>query len=181
MHKSLFERAMGADFAALHPALRAFHAVEGRRRFEGTVDVHAPEQALARVLARVLGTPIETVTGAIAFELDTSPTQESWTRFFPGKKMTSTMVLDGAHVVEKLGPCKLWFSLQAVDSKLHMRLTRMRFASVPCPRFLLPQVTAIETGVAGHLEFNVKAALPLIGTVAHYVGRLKVQAQPLPH
>lgn len=97
-----------------------------------------------------------------------------WTRYFPGKTMTSHMRLQDGRVVEQLGAARLTFGLHESQGRLLMQLQGLRFAGVPCPRWLLPRIVAQETGNGELLEFKVSAALPWVGVVTHYEGHLRV-------
>lgn len=169
---SLYQAALGGDFAVLPQPLQAFHALEGRHVLLGWVEVSAPESFGARILARCLGTPLVARQGAIRFELIAGQGGEVWTRHFPGKTMTSALTLRNGRVVEHLGPARLTFALEGCRQKLKMQLVGLHFLGLPCPRWLLPVVMAEETASAGRLHFRVQASLPLIGLVACYQGHL---------
>lgn len=63
-----------------------------------------------------------------------------------------------------------------IEGRLLMRLERLRFLGIPCPRWLMPRVLAEETGDADRLLFKVEASLPWIGTVTRYRGHLVIPA-----
>jgi hypothetical protein len=73
----------------------------------------------------------------------------------------------------------LTFELLEAAGALEMRLERLHFLGVRCPLWLMPQVVALESGVADSLNFQVKASLPLIGTVASYSGYLSMPSENL--
>lgn len=170
----MYERAMGDSFKSLPPAVRRFHKLVGLQELHGWVDTDAPSSLAARLLARCLGTPLQSTSGAIRFELHAAPDAETWTRHFPAQKMTSRMRLVAHQVVEQLGAARLTFDLCEVEGRLEMRLMGLRFAGVPCPPWLLPKIVAEETGQTDRLHFRVQASLPVIGTVASYRGYLIV-------
>jgi hypothetical protein len=60
-----------------------------------------------------------------------------------------------------------------------MRLLRLRLLGVPCPRRLVPRVTAEESGDGDRLHFRVAATLPWVGTVASYRGHLVLPSETL--
>lgn len=171
---SLYERAMGDSYALLPAAVQRFHRLSGRVVLHGSVQTHAPASSLARVLAFCLGAPQRASSGPIRFELDASPVVERWTRCFPTQTMTSRLRLVAGSVEEQLGAARLTFQLLAADGRLEMALTRMRFLGVPCPRWLLPRITAEESGDDDRFHFRVCAALPWVGTVASYHGHLDI-------
>ena len=55
-----------------------------------------------------------------------------------------------------------------------MRLTRLRFLGLPCPRWAMPVIIAEEDSSGDRLQFKVMASLPLVGQVAGYSGYLVV-------
>jgi hypothetical protein len=175
---SLYQQVLGAEFAQLPPALRAFHALSGRHRLTGAVVIDAPATRPAKFLAWCLGAPLAAQTGAIRFDLDAEAASETWTRHFPARTMRSRLDLGRGCVVERLGPARLTFALVRAGTTLEMRLVRMQFLGVPCPSWLRPRVVARETASTGRLHFDVHASLPLVGTVASYRGHLDVPAEP---
>jgi hypothetical protein len=88
--------------------------------------------------------------------------------------MSSTLCLVAGHVVEQLGAATLTFDLRVDKGALEMKLVKMRFLRIPCPKWLMPKVVAREVGDGDMLHFAVRADLPLIGTVTRYTGSLCV-------
>lgn len=174
MDASLYRTVIGAEFEQLAPALRRFHSLQGRHLLQGWVESAAPASPAARVLAWCLGTPVRARSGPLRFELAAAPTAETWTRHFPGRTMRSRMSLKGGRVVEQLGPARLTFRLVRQDTGLAMRLERLQFLRIPCPRWLMPRIVAEETGSAGRLHFDVRAAMPIAGLVTHYRGYIEL-------
>lgn len=173
---SLYEQALGTDYAQLPPAVRRFHRLSGRVVLRGHVETRAPPSRLAACLARLLGTPRRDGAGALRFELAASPAAETWTRHFPAQTMCSRMTLEDGRLVERLGPARLSFGLTASPSGLRMRLDGLRFLGIPCPSRWMPRIVAEETGVGDHLHFDVSATLPLVGVVAGYRGHLELES-----
>jgi hypothetical protein len=169
---SLYQQVMGPDFLRLPSPLQQFHALSGKHRLSGWVEVQAPASIAAKVLAICLRAPVAARRGPIRFELDSSSTSEHWVRHFPGKTMESRLRLMSGRIVESLGAARLTFGLRGDSEKLVMELVSLHFFGVPCPRWLLPAVVAEETASTGRLHFRVLASLPVIGVVAGYQGHL---------
>jgi hypothetical protein len=167
---------MGDAFLRLCEPVRQFHSHAGKSTFSGTVEIDAPVSRLAWLLAVCVGSPLQAVNGPLKFELDAHRDMETWTRHFPFKSMTSQMVRQGDRVIETLGAARLSFSLHEREGGLEMRLERMHFWGIPCPRWLMPVIEATETGCDGALHFHVTATVPLIGMVTSYRGKLGVAA-----
>ena len=168
----MHEQVMGASFSRLAPQVQQFHCLAGKHSLHGEVEVHAPKSFLARLLALLLGTPRTASEGEIEFELDAQPLEETWTRYFPLKTMTSHLQLIDGKLVEKLGAARLIFELSEQNGQLNMHLCRLYFLGIPCPAWLMPRVIAEETGRDGRLYFHVRAEVPDAGLVASYQGYL---------
>jgi hypothetical protein len=169
---TLYQRALGASYERLPLAVRHFHALRGHTVLEGWVETEAPGSVVARLLAMTLGTPRHAARGMLRFELQATAEGERWTRHFPARTMRSTLRLVNGRIVERLGATRLTFTLGTERAALRMSLTGLRFLGLPCPRWLMPQIVAEETGRGGRLHFRVSARLPLIGQVAGYRGHL---------
>lgn len=174
---SMYERAMGADYARLHPAVQRFHRLSGSRQLQGTAECGSPAHWLGRVLAWALRAPRRAAAGALRFELDAAPLQERWIRHFPAGTMHSRLQLQDGRIVERLGAATLYFRLAEQRGMLVMRLEHMRFLNLPCPAWLLPRVTALEYGEGEQrFCFHVEASLPGLGSVVSYRGHLDLVA-----
>jgi hypothetical protein len=170
----MYQALLGPSFHQLSQAVRVFHQLRGPHVLHGWVRTEAPVSPVARFLALCLGTPLAPSDGAIRFELDAQPDREVWVRHFPKKTMTSCLRLAGGELTEHLGLARLHFDLDEVEGRLVMRLKRLRFLGVPCPRWAMPVVIAEEEGASDHMRFHVRASLPLIGQVAGYRGYLVI-------
>lgn len=174
---SMYETVLGPAYAALPPAVQAFHRLQGRVELHGQVRIEPPRSLPARLIGRLLGSPLRPAEGPIRFVLEAQPRAETWTRHFPGRTMRSQMRLapDGRGTQETLGAATLRFTLAAADDRLTMQLRSMRFLGIPCPRWLLPQIVAEETAdEAGRLHFHVAASVRGVGLVTRYRGWLDV-------
>lgn len=176
---SMYHAVMGEAFNRLAVPVRQFHTFAGRHEFVGEVQVSAPVSLPARLIAILLGAPLEAAQGRIRFQLLAEPGVETWTRYFPGRTMRSTLTKAGDRVVERLGVSRLSFELLEVDGALEMRLEKLHFLGIPCPGWLMPTVMACETGGAQKLQFQVRASVPLVGMVAGYVGYLHMPGEPV--
>jgi hypothetical protein len=170
--ESMYQHALGEPYTQLPRAVQAFHALQGAHALTGWVQTEAPSSALARLLAWALGAPRRASAGPIRFELFATSDAETWTRHFPLQTMRSTLRLAGAEVHESLGPARLRFQLTASPEGLDMQLMGLRFLGLPCPRWLLPEIVAHETGNGQQLHFEVAATVHFIGRVTAYRGHL---------
>ena len=171
---SLYEQVMRDNYCKLAVSVQRFHRLTGSHELHGWVVTEPVTSICAQLLARLLGTPIRVSNGPIRFELHAQSSCEVWTRHFPSKIMTSTFTANGCTVVEHLGASRLTFELTEAAGKLVMKLVALRFWTVPCPKWLMPEVSGEESDVDGKLHFRVRASLPFIGLVAAYHGHLVV-------
>ena len=171
---SLYRAVMGEVFDQLAEPVRQFHSLAGSHELHGWVEVHAPRSWAARLLAVCLGAPTRAASGPLRFELLAQQGVETWTRFFPNKTMQSVLKRDGTRIMEKLGASRLSFELVEVAGALEMRLNGMHFWGIPCPHWLMPDITARESGEMGRLNFHVQASVPVIGLVVRYTGHLLI-------
>lgn len=171
---SMVESLMGASFQRLSSPLRAFHRLRGSHVLQGWVQTEAPRTCLARLVARCLGAPLVASAGPLRFELVAHTDHEVWVRHFPTNSMMSRMRLVHDELIECFGPVCFHFYLEEMRGRLVMRLTRLTFLMLPCPRWAMPVLLAEEDGSAGRMQFEVKVSLPLIGQVAGYRGYLVV-------
>jgi hypothetical protein len=170
--ESLYQQLLGASFGALPAPLRRFHSLQGEHVLEGWAEIDAPANWAGKCMAWCLGAPLAAQRGAIRFELQANPQAEVWVRHFPSKTMRSRLTASGTHVVERLGPARLLFALESRPERLEMKLQRLEFLGIPCPRWLAPAIVAEETADAGRLNFRVQATVPVIGLVTSYRGHI---------
>lgn len=175
----MYQQALGDAYAQLPLAVQRFHRLSGRIVLHGQVQTHAPRSMLANALALCLGTPRHAGSGPIRFELTAASTEETWTRHFPTRTMTSRMRLVATHVEEHLGAARLRFKLLASTDRLSMQLVGMWFWGIRCPSWLLLRIVAEESGAEEQLHFFITADLPWIGRVAGYQGHLEIGRREL--
>lgn len=166
------ERLMGPAFLRLSPVLQKFHRLSGPLVLPGQVRTDAPTGAICRLMGHLLGTPLLASEGPLRFGLTADAKTTRWVRHFPFEVMASSLSLAGGDLEERLGPARLRFALEERGGALHLHLVGMLFWGVPCPRALLPRVTAVETGRGDQLHFYIQASLPVFGLVTRYVGHL---------
>ncbi|WKB55238.1 DUF4166 domain-containing protein [Eleftheria terrae] len=172
----MYESVMGEAYGRLAPAVQDFHRLAGRLALRGEVVVQAPAGWLARLLAWALRAPLRASAGPIRFALDARPALEVWTRHFPLSTMSSCLQLRGRRLVERLGAAELVFELREREGRLEMVLQGLRFLGIPCPRWLMPEVRAVESGAGRRLHFDVGAWVPGCGQVARYQGHLDLDS-----
>jgi hypothetical protein len=172
---SMYRAIMGHEaFDRLAAPIQQFHSFAGHHEFDGMVEVHAPSSPMAKLLAMLLGSPSQAAQGVIHFDLQAQPNTETWTRLFPGCTMRSTLTQSDHFIIERLGAATLFFTLIEVDGSLEMRLQKMYFLGIACPKWLRPTIIAKETAKDQQLHFQIEANVPMVGCVARYSGYIVI-------
>ena len=182
----LFERAMGpAQFAALAPALKTFHAATAPAIWHGRADVQSGSGLIARALAWVFGFPPtgHNVPLTVSVERDSMGKTghgktghgETWTRNFSGRRFSSRLATASPdNVSEQFGPFQIHLGLEASGATLAMPVAGWRLGPLPLPQLLAPKSDTREyQDDEGRFRFDVRISAPLVGQIAHYRGWLR--------
>jgi hypothetical protein len=168
----LYERVMGARFAALPDAVRAMHDVLRDGGAAGRATVRQGTNFHARLLHRAMRFPPE---GEHPLHVDFTERNgtERWTRTF-GKhhRFHSHLYERDGMLVERFGPLRFAFDLPSDAKGLRMAMRRWWLGPIPLPLWLAPRSAAREWEEDGLFWFDVPIALPLIGLIVHYRGWL---------
>jgi hypothetical protein len=104
---------------------------------------------------------------------DESDGKETWIRDFSGVRFSSELSQVGDKLVERFGPLRFHFDLPSDVHGLEMQMRKWSMFSIRLPMFLAPRSVAKETADGEDFLFDVRIALPLIGNIVHYHGRLR--------
>lgn len=175
----LFRRLLGTDFERLPAAIRAAHDVHGTITLEGLADASGPDNALGKIVAWVFRLPVGGTQMPVRVDMQHEKDgSETWTRMYPTVTMRSNLRNpDPAtrQVDEVFGPLAVQLQWSVSENGLSLNTAGARFLGVPLPRVLVPRSEADESiGNDGQFTFDVPIALPLIGTIVHYRGTLKI-------
>ncbi|WP_244492245.1 SDR family oxidoreductase [Aureimonas sp. AU12] len=169
----LYRRLMGDRFDALSPPVRSMHEVAGFGAASGEAHVTRGRSPLARLVAGIVGFPPQG-DHALHVTFEERDGRERWIRDFSGRRFSSEMSGAGDEVVERFGPLRFRFALVAGgDGSLEMALRGWSAFHVPMPLWLGPRSRPREWAENGGYAFDVPIALPLIGLVVRYRGRLR--------
>ena len=168
----LYRRVMGDAFDCLPQPVRDMHGVFGDAGAEGVATVERGRSPLARLVAAIMRFPPEGEHMLhVAFE--ESEGAERWTRDFGGHRFSSELSRRGRYLTERFGPMRFTFDLPSDASGLTMVMRGWSVFGMPMPLFLAPRSEAREWAEGQVFCFDVPIALPLIGEVVHYRGRLR--------
>lgn len=172
--KPLYRRVMGDGFERLPEVTRRLHRGRPAVIAEGEAVVAPAENAIARLIARWLGVPVEEGRVPVRVVIESREGREHWTRFFADKPMRSVMSMaPGGLIEESFGPVSIRMRLVPRGDGLDMERVSGRLWGVSLPGFLLPTITAeerVDTG--GRHRFEVEITLPLLGRLIAYRGYL---------
>ncbi|HTU11595.1 MAG TPA: DUF4166 domain-containing protein [Allosphingosinicella sp.] len=168
----VYERIMGADFAALPPLVRSIHDLKGDAGAAGEGRVERGRNLFARVMAWVARFP---PAGAYALHVAFAEREgrERWTRDFGGHVFSSELSAKHGLAVERFGPMRFGFALAPAPDGLSMTLKRWSMFGIRMPLFLAPRIAAREWQAEDRFHFDVRLSFPLIGGIVHYTGWLK--------
>lgn len=167
-------RVMGGRFDRLPPAVRRIHEVLGDDGASGEAELTGAANLLGTLVARVMRFP---PAGRYGLHVGFAERQgtERWTRSFGSSTFTSVLSEEDGHLVERFGPLRFRFELPSDERGLEMQIRGWSVWRIPLPLFLAPRSRAREWQEDGDFCFEVPIALPLIGNIVHYRGRLEVQ------
>jgi hypothetical protein len=173
---SLCRQVLATEWPLLAAPVRAVH---GRRPIAlvGNASVVRGSGLLARLLGWSSGLPPEQHNGPVKVLLERthSETGERWTRFFgTARPMRSRLRRAGEYVDETIGFTRLRFKYSLEGGSIRWTAVAGRTLGVPWPETWLKGIEASESIRGNQYYFDVRAVLPGIGLLVHYVGTLDV-------
>jgi hypothetical protein len=178
--EGLFPSLMGSEFSRLAPAVRAVHG--GRSHtLHGQADVVRGKSLLAQVLCLFGRLAQDQARCPVRVEIEANGNREVWTRHFGSSpRMRSVLSARDGTLCERFGPAALQFSLRAEEGCVAWRPVKGRVLGMPVPAKWLAEIHARAFERAGVYVFEVKVALPRVGTIIEYRGQLESSPeQPL--
>ena len=168
----LYRRVMGSAFDALPSEVQHMHSVLREGYAEGEADVIGATNAVGRLIAAFMGFPHP---GHVALQVRFTERDgvERWHRQFGARGFASSLSQKDDSLIERFGPLRFRFELLAEREGLSMRMRGWSIFHMPLPLALAPRSDAHEWAQDGWFHFDVPIALPLIGRIIHYRGRLQ--------
>jgi hypothetical protein len=171
--EGLFPSLMGSEFTRLAPAVRAVHG--GRSlTLHGQADVSRGKSLVAQVLCLFGRLAQDQARSPVRVEIEANGNREVWTRHFGSSpRMRSVLTVRDGTLCERFGPAALQFSLSAEQGCVAWRPVKARVFGMPLPAKWLAEIHARAFERAGIYVFDVKVALPRVGTIIEYRGQLE--------
>jgi len=172
----LYRKILGPAFDTLPRQLQALHGSARERRWSGVARVRRGRGFLARAIAAAFGFPAAGEAVPVAVEFSPEPGGERWTRTFGDTTFSSHQSIgtgrDEYLLVERFGMVAVSLALVIEDQRLLLIPRRWSVGGFPMPAFLLPGGESSEFEQEGGFHFDVTIAMPLVGLIAAYDGRL---------
>lgn len=169
-------QALGEAGLALLPApLRAFHADDSPRLWEGRASVETGASPLARLIAWGLNLPRAGKDIPVTVEIEDitppgGPPAQRWSRSFAGRRFSSTLAVDATGVLsERFGPFRFHLGLAPSADGLSLSVKGWDFCGLPLPQSLAPRADARESlDPNGRFYADIRLTLPLLGLLVRY-------------
>jgi hypothetical protein len=170
---AVFQQILGHAFTRLPPQLQRVHCGDHAKiLFRGRCNVVRGRGLLIGVAARLAALPPAAQDVPIGVTIHRDPTGETWTRRFGAHEMKSRLWADGALLAERLGAMTFSFRLQEIEGRIEWRVHAARVFGMRLPTKWFENTTATELIENDRYTFDVRATLPLLGTLISYHGWL---------
>lgn len=173
----LYEALLGSAFASLPPQLRQLHGPARANRWVGTAHVRRGRGPIVALIAALMKFPEPADAVPVTVTFASEHGGERWVRHFGGRRFSSLQTpgtgLNARLLMERFGPISVGLALVVDRDRLHLIPRRWSFLGVPLPKALLPAGTSFETERDGEFAFDVEIAVPLIGLIVAYRGKLR--------
>jgi len=174
----LYAWLLGPRYAVLPEIVRQMHDVTPRVTAEGISTVSHGTSWLARVMVRLLRLPRAGGARRLRVTFERLGAVEVLARRYDDAILTTHQMAAGpagsALLSERFGPLTLIIRLEPSSTALLFVVETARWFGLPVPRALRPRVEAREFVADGWYRFDVRIALPLVGPLIRYDGRLRI-------
>jgi hypothetical protein len=179
----LYAWLLGPRYQILPAIVREMHDVGARVTAEGISTVNHGKSWLAQLMARLLRLPRAGGARRVRVSLERRGALEVWARQYDDAILTTHQMAAGpagsALLGERFGPLTVIMRLEPSSTALLFVIENARWFGLSVPGFLRPRVRARAFAADGWYRFDVTIALPLVGLLIRYDGRLKmIAAEP---
>ena len=172
----LYRKILGSAFSALPPRVQELHGSVGTRQWTGFAEVRRGRGPAAALVATLVGFPKTAARAEVTVKFTPEKGAERWVRSFDGKSFSSVQSAGVGRneylLVERFGIASFAMALVAEGDRLNLAPRRWSLLGLPMPRFFLPTGSSFETVRDGQFCFDVQIAIPLIGLIVAYKGKL---------
>jgi hypothetical protein len=175
-HRSAIARVLGGDFARLPQEVRSVHS-GSPVHITGRADVERGAGPINRMICAILSFPRHGRDQPVTIKFTTDANGvDHWERDFAGRPYASFLSAGSGqyagHLVERLGPFTIVFSLAEENNRLAFRMVGLYALGTPVPAWLRPSCVAFEDGHEEKFTFDIAIDLPLFGRLIRYRGAL---------
>lgn len=171
---SLYTRLLGGHIAQLPASVQRIHKTS--LNLSGTGNVMHGSNILARLIVRLTGLPKAGRRQTVHISIQRQQDDEIWTRNFNNVRFTTRLAHHRQYLDEHFGPFSLLMHIEVRNFSLVYRLQKLRFFSIPLPRFLTPRIDASEIGIGEDILFRMEMSFPWIGRIIRYCGHVRIAA-----
>ena len=172
----IYRTLLGSAVVTLPPRVQELHGSASERLWRGVARVRRGRGLVARAIAAVIGFPPEGENVPVTVQFSPERGGERWTRTFGGATFSSQQSIgtgrDQYLLVERFGFVAVSLALVVEDQRLFLVPRRWSIAGIPMPAFLMPTGQSFEFEQDGNFHFDVTIAIPFIGLIAAYQGKL---------
>ena len=176
MSQSLYQSALGAEYASLSPTLRRLHD-GSTQSWQGEAAVSWGRNKFAHILLRLARLPEQGKRVNCQVDFQQNENGERWQRRFAQRYMQSHQALCDDQLVETFGPLRLYLNNTVSAGGLIQRCVATRFWGLPLPAWLNLSVIAREWSVGEQLHFDVSIGLNGGLELLRYRGHLLQQGK----
>jgi len=169
---SLFHQLLGDSFERLPAGIRSVHSGAASAWFSGRCAVVRSQGWLARLAATLARMPPAADAVPLRIQIAADAGGETWNRYFGDCLLRSRMHAHRGLLVERLGLLTIGFRLEASPQQIRWLPQSGKVLGIPLPASFFKGIEASESMRDERYEFDVRAALPVVGLVIHYRGWL---------
>lgn len=168
---TLYQRALGEQYAQLHPALRRFHAAT-QASSSGTCTVRHGATWLHRIAAWWAGFPAQGTDLPLKLEINASGDVERWIRTFGPSEWETSQTLRKGTLIESMGWTHIHLDLQEHKGGMLFQSSAVAFGWLRFPRWLTPTVWALVTPIEKGWTIDMRVKAPILGLLLSYKGEV---------
>lgn len=169
---SLYQRAVGEQYAILPPVLQRFHAQSTTGRAVGTLNIARGRGVFRYLVATLLRLPQAGVQVPIELSVEVFGAKERWTRRFDSLILVTEQWLGQGLLVEHAGPLRFGFRVTGDEIGLQFSSQCCWLLGTPLPYTLSPRVNAVAQESLAGWWVQVRIEAPLFGMLAQYEGEV---------